>query len=184
MDASFKPKYRLITVSGKIAVGTTTLTKNLVRTLNWKHINVGAIQREFDRKNQINENKQGAFARSDSHEKSIDAMTEKILREDKEIVYEAWLSGFFARNYKDTLKVLLVCSHEDIRVDRVANRDNLTIEEAKKWMKQREEENINKWKKLYGDFDFWNPEYYDLIIDTYTSGPMETMGRVIDKLGK
>ncbi len=176
-------KYRIITVSGKIAVGTTTLSKNLAHVLKWRHINFGELQREYDRKNKINENAHGALLRPDDHERSIEAMGEKMLKEEKNIIYEAWLSGFLARNYSDVFRVLLICSHDDIRVDRVANRENISIAEAKKWIKQREEENIIKWKKLYGDYDFWNPKYFNLVIDTYTKGPMETLGLVLDKLG-
>lgn len=178
----FKPKYRLITISGKIAVGTTTLTKNLVNSLNWKHINIGAIQRKYDRQNHLHENKAGALSRTDEHEKEIDNMMGKMLKNEKEIIYEAWLSGFFARSYKDVLKVLLVCSHDDIRVDRVANRESITVEQAKDWIKQRESENTEKWKKLYGEFNFWDHKYFDLIIDTYKTGPLETLGKVLDVL--
>ena len=32
------------------------------------------------------------------------------------------------------------------------------------------------------DYDFWHPKYYDLVIDTYSSGQMETVGKVLDKL--
>jgi len=183
MSKTFLPKYRLITISGKIAVGTTTLTKNLILVLGWKHINFGALQREYDRKNNINENRQGAIARPDDHEKEMEAMGDKILKNEGHIIYEAWLSGFLARDYKDVLRVLLVCTHDDIRVDRVVNRDNITISEAKKWMEQRETENTKKWQKLYGNYDFWNPKYYNLVIDTYQKGPMETVGKVLDKLG-
>lgn len=183
MNSTFKPKYRLITVSGKIAVGTTTLTKNLIHALGWKHINIGAVQREFDQKHKINENKQGALLRSDDHEKEIDAMMEQLLKTEKEIIYEAWLAGFFARDYKDVLKVLLICSHDDIRVDRVVNREKIKVNDAKHWIRQREEENEKKWQKLYGQYNFWDPKYFDLIIDTYTSGPMETVGKVLDKIG-
>ena len=73
MQHKFLPKYRLITVSGMIAVGTTTLTKNLVNSLGWKNINIGAIQRKYDRLNKLHENKMGALSRSDDHEKEIDA---------------------------------------------------------------------------------------------------------------
>jgi cytidylate kinase len=135
MDKVFKPKYRLITVSGKVAVGTTTLTKNLVNVLGWEHINVGAIQRKFDRQHNLNENKQGAFSRSDKHENEIDAITQKMLKTEKEIVYEAWLAGFFARDYKDILKVFLICSHDDIRVDRVVNREKIKVNDAKYWIR-------------------------------------------------
>jgi cytidylate kinase len=81
------------------------------------------------------------------------------------------------------LKVLLICSDDAIRVDRIVNRDNISVEEAKHWIKQRETENITQWKKLYGNYDFWGSKYYNLVIDTYASGPLETVGKVLDKLG-
>jgi len=176
-------KFRLITISGKIAVGTTTLTKNLVNSLHWKHINIGAIQRNHDRRCKFKENEMGALSRTDDHEKKIDAITQQMLKVEKEIIYEGWLTGFFARSYKNVLKVLLICSHDDIRVDRVANRDNVSVEEAKHWIKQRENENTDKWKRLYGEYNFWDPKYFDLVINTYKTGPLETLGKVLDQIG-
>ena len=87
------PKYTAITVSGKIAVGTTTLAKNLRAALDWKYQNAGSIQREFDRKEGRNDNESGAASRTDEHERSIEAMTEKMLKEEKNIIYEAWLAN-------------------------------------------------------------------------------------------
>lgn len=178
-----KLKYKNITISGKIAVGTSTLSHNLQHVLGWKHINAGKIQREYDRAHDINENKQGALVRPDAHENEIDAMTKTMLKTENNLIYEAWLAGFMTQGIPNILKVLLICSDDAIRIDRVANRDNLTIDEAKLFIKQREEENVKKWKKLYGNYDFWDLKYFDLVIDTYALGPMETVGKVLDKLG-
>lgn len=178
-----KLKYRNVTISGKVATGTSTLAKNLKEALGWRYVNAGEIQRQYDRKHGINENSQGAEARPDEHEKGIEAMTKRMLTEDNNLIYEAWLAGFVAQGISGVLKVLLICSDEALKVDRVANRDQVTIDEAKQFIKQREEENTQKWKRLYGDFNFWDPKYFDVIIDTYSSGPLETMGRVLDKLG-
>lgn len=181
-----KFKYRNITVSGGIATGTSTLAKNLEETLKpygWSRINAGDIQREFDRNHGIHENKQGAEARPDEHERTIDAMTKSKLINEKSLIYEAWLSGFIARDIDNVFRVLLICSEESIRIDRVMNRDAVSLEEAKDFIRQRETENITKWKKLYGDYDFWNNNYYNVVIDTYSSGPLETLGNVLDKLG-
>jgi len=174
--------YKNITVSGMVAVGTTTLSRNLQTILGWKHINAGFIQREYDRMHNIHENKQGAAARPDSHEQEIEAMTKRMLVTEKNLIYEAWLSGFVAQNISGVLKVLVYCSHDDVRIDRVVNRENISVDDAKTWIKQRESENITKWKKLYGDYDFWDSKYYDLAVDTYRCGPMETVGKVLDKL--
>lgn len=175
--------YRNITVSGRIAVGTSTLAKNLKEILGWKYINAGEIQRQYDREHNVHENKHGAVLRPDEHEREIDEMTKNILKNEGNVIYEAWLAGFMARDIDGVLRVLVICSNNAIRIDRVANRDKVTIEEAKQIIKTREEENIIKWKKLYGDYDFWGEEFYDLVIDTYGSGPMETVGKVLDKLG-
>lgn len=182
MTNKIEPQYRIITISGQYAVGTTTLAENLKDTLGWKYVNVGAIQREYDRKNNINENRQGALSRSDEHERKMDDMTKKMLKDEKNLIYEAWLAGFMAQGIPGVLKVLLICSEEAVRIDRVVNRDEISVDEAKQYIKQREEENAVKWKKLYGDHDFWDSKYYDLVIDTYSSGQMETLGRVLDKL--
>ncbi|MBI1863020.1 cytidylate kinase family protein [Candidatus Microgenomates bacterium] len=176
-------KYHNITISGKIAVGTTTLAKNLQKELGWKYYNTGAMQREFDRAQGRNENAIGAESRTDDHEREMEAMTKKVLTHDKNIIYEAWLSGFVAQGIPDVLKVLVICSEYAVRVDRVVNREKITVDEAKAWMKQREEENIPTWQRLYGDHDFWDPKYYDIVIDTYRTGPMESVGAVLDKLG-
>ena len=175
-------KYKNITVSGKVAVGTTTLSRNLQTILGWHHINAGFIQREYDRMHNIHENMQGAVSRPDDHEKSIEEMTKNKLTTESHLIYEAWLSGFVAQGIPGVFKILVYCSHDDVRIDRVVNRENITVEEAKKWIKQREGENIEKWKKLYGNYDFWDPKYYDLTIDTYGSGQMESVGKVLDVL--
>lgn len=179
----FKLKYRAITISGKIATGTTTLAKNLQHTLDWKYVNAGEIQRQYDRAHGIKENEQGATARPDSHERGIEAMAKKMLSIESNLIYEAWLSGFVARKIPGVLKVLLICSNDAIRIDRVANRDNLSITDTINFIHKREKENISKWKTLYGDHDFWDAKEYDLVIDTFSSGPMQTLGRVLDKLG-
>ena len=124
--------YKNITVSGKVAVGTTTLSRNLQIILGWQHINAGFIQREYDRMHNIHENMQGAAARSDAHEKSIEDMTKKMLTEKEHLIYEAWLSGFVAKNIPGVLKVLVYCSHDEVRIDRVMNRERIGLDNARK----------------------------------------------------
>lgn len=177
------PKYHAVTVSGKIAVGTTTLAKGLRDTLGWEYYNTGAMQREFDRQHDRNENAVGAATRGDDREREMEALTKQILETKQNIIYEAWLSGFVAQGIDGVLKVLVTCSDYSVRVDRVVNRERITVDQAKDWMKQREEENIPTWHRLYGEQDFWDPKNFDIVIDTYKIGPMESLGMVLDRLG-
>jgi predicted cytidylate kinase len=183
MTEPFHSSYRIITVSGSLGVGTSTLAKKIRDTIHWKYVNAGEIQRKYDETQGLVTNRDSSLSRSDAHEREIEAMTTNMLKTGKHLVYEAWLAGFMAREMKDVLKVLLVCSNEAVRIDRIMNRDDMTIEEAKKYVRVREEGNIQKWRALYGDYDFWDPSYFDLVIDTYSKGPMQTLGLVLDKLG-
>ena len=70
-----------------------------------------------------------------------------------------------------------------LRIDRIVNRDNLTVKEAKEHIREREKANIGKWKRMYKTEDFWDPKHYDLIINTYSHGPKETVDLVLQALG-
>lgn len=175
-------KYHNITISGGIAVGTTTLMENLksyLEPLTFKFKSTGQMVREYMKEDLL----PVATLVSDKFDIEVEQKVGKLLQFQKHWVVEGWLAGFVARNLKETLKILLICSHDSVRVDRVANRDKVTVEAAKQMIKKREEANFEKWKKLYGDHNFFNPRYYNVVIDTYSSGQLETAGKVLDLLG-
>ena len=80
------------------------------------------------------------------------------------------------------LKVLLQCD-DALRIDRVVNRDNLSVEEAKKHLQEREEANLKKWERMYGVSDFWDPKHYDLVINTYAHGSQRNPGSGASEVG-
>ncbi|MDO8497496.1 MAG: cytidylate kinase family protein [bacterium] len=183
-------KFDNLTISGGIAVGTSTLANNLktyLKPYSWTFFSGGEFMRDYAIKKGLfpkdNRQHHNANVYSDEFDKQIDYGMRERLQKEKHIVLEAWLSGFFAKDLKNTLKVLLVCSNEALRIDRVANRDQVSISEAKNLIKERVESNFKKWERLYGVSDFFDPKYYDLILDTYSSGQMETAGKVLDALG-
>lgn len=177
-----KPKYDNITISGGIGVGTTTLFNNIkpyLAPLGFKFRSSGQHIREFTKENVM----PVATLVSDDFDRQLEKSVTDALKKEKKWVIEAWLSGFVARNFKNTLRVLLICSNESLKIDRIVNRDGLSVVNARKFIHAREEENFKKWRRIYGDYDFLDPKYYNLIIDTGSSGPLETVGKVLDKLG-
>jgi predicted cytidylate kinase len=185
-----KFNYRNITISGGVGSGTTTLSKLLKEKLEksgWKFFNGGEFMRDyaiknklFDPKNQLHHE---ATVYSDDFDKKIDFGMKDRLQKENNLVLESWLSGFMAQGVEGVLKILLVCSDDAIRVDRVVNRDNSSVDAAKTHIFEREEKNFAKWKRLYGDHNFWDPKLYDLVIDTYKFSREETLGIVLYKLG-
>ncbi|MDP3724117.1 MAG: cytidylate kinase family protein [bacterium] len=178
-----------ITISGKICTGTSTLAKGLIQKLGWSMWSAGDFQREYVQKMGIDLEK--TSLRSDEHEREIEFGMRKRLQSEEHIILEAWLGGFVAQRLDGVLKVLLV-TPDDLRIDRLVNRDNITVDEAKAHMRKREEENHIKWSKLYANewrewvgekpIDFYEPSLYDLVIDTYSHSKTETLEKVLEKL--
>jgi len=182
-------KYRNVTISGRVGAGSSTLLKELKKYLvpqGWEFFSGGEFMRQYAIDNGlINQNDPKhhyATAYSDDFDRQVDyGMKERLENKEKQIL-EADLAGFMAKGISGVLKILLVC-HDDIRVDRVANRDEVTIERAKEHVFDREGENVAKWKRLYGDYDFWDSKNFDLVIDTYSHSKIETVDMVLKELG-
>ncbi|MCL4374971.1 cytidylate kinase family protein [Patescibacteria group bacterium] len=177
-----KLKFDHITISGGVSVGKNTLMDNLkplLAPLGWKFTSGGQILRDYAKEYV---QPLASLAGEEFHKK-IEERSRRLLTGPEHYVIEAWLSGFVARDLKNILRVLLICSNDALRVDRVANRDKVTVEQAKHFIKERERVNFKEWQRIYGDYNFFDPKYYSIVIDTYSCGPMETVGKVLDKLG-
>lgn len=174
-------QWRNITVSGRAGNGATTLSRMLAEKLGWVLINPGEMYRAYSKKNNIPLEK--TTASEDKYHLDLDGFIKEKLKNENNLIVESWLSGFDAQAIDGVFKIFVACSDDAVRVDRLVNRDKMTIDEAKQHIKTREEENLIKWEKLYGTRDFWNPTHYDLTIDTYKNGPTETLEIVLKAIG-
>ena len=174
--------FNAITVSGRVASGATTLSRGLAEEINWKLYNGGEMYREYAKKNKIPLERTDLS--SDKYHLELDDFIKNKLRKEKNIIVESWLSGFDAQGINGVYKIFVTCTDDSLRVDRLVNRENMTIDEAKVHLKVREEENLKKWQKIYKTKDIWNPKLYDLVIDTYQYGPTETLNLVLKALEK
>lgn len=174
------PQWRNITISGRAASGATTLSRSLAKKLGWKLVNGGEMYREYAKKNGIPLEKTNLS--EDKYHLELDEFIKDKLRNEKNLIIESWLSGYDAQRIPGVFKMLVECSEDSIRVDRLVNRDKMTVEQAIEHLKIRQEENIKKWEKLYGTRDFWKPQNFDLIIDTYKNGPTETLEIALNAL--
>ena len=183
-------KYSSVAISGKPGAGRTTLISNLrsyLDPLGWEFFSGGEWARQFSiqagKKDPNDPKHHLATDYGDEIDHQIDtAMRQKLSDPTVHMVVESWIAGWNMRELPHVLKVLLMCD-EALRIDRVVNRDNLKVEEAKQHLHQREEANITKWSRMYGANDFWDPRHYDLVINTYSHGPKETLDLVLQALG-
>lgn len=182
---------RIITVSGRIGSGSTTLGKKLARALGWRHVEGGEIFWEAVRKKMGLDPKQTDL-RPDEEDMLFDEQLKKILRHDKHIVLETKLAGFNAQGIDGIFKILVMCESEDgkdktdIRIDRLVNREGISIEEAKEEVVEREKNDLEKWRKIYAQGDanwvYFDKKYYDLVINTYIHNSEESLKLTLKQL--
>lgn len=183
-------KYSSVAISGRPGAGRSTLLKNLkeiVEPLGWETFSGGDWARKYAIENGAHNPGDPTHHKATDYGEDIDhqidlAMREKLSSPNTHVAVESWIAGWNMRGLPHVLKVLLMCE-DSLRIDRVVNRDNLSVEEAKMHLREREDANIGKWKKMYGVTDFWDPKHYDLIINTYSHGPKETLNLVLQALG-
>ncbi len=200
--------YRNITISGLPGSGSTTLLNKLREELKydgWTGFSGGDFMRAYALEQGLFKPKAGihhaATDYSDDFDREVDLGMRKKLQSEDHWILEAWLSGFFAQQIPGVLKVLMICSSDAVRVDRIVNRDKVTPDEAVAHIHKRYSDNLAKWTRMYGKewqeyvvepgtvpadepIDFWRPELYDVVVDTYSSNQQESLQTILDAIKK
>lgn len=196
-------KYRNVTVSGLPGAGSSTLGVQVAKATGWKYFSGGDFLRAyaieqgwFDDENKLHHDQS---IMPDDADRLVDfGMREKV-EKGKGNVLDSWLSGFMVQGVEGVLKVLVKCSDDAIRIDRIVNRDEVDVSEAKRHIFDREEKNRVKWERMYAkewkewvvdkgilsgdkEIDFWHPSLYDLLIDTYSKSKEESLDLVLERL--
>jgi CMP/dCMP kinase len=188
----FPHDIRNITVSGRIASGATTLAKQIAGTLGWELLEGGQIMRKITADLGLSINEQDK--RPDNFDLEYEEKVKTILKNESQHVIQSHLAGFDAQGIEGVFKILVVCEDKDgndrtdMRIDRLVNRDNITVHEAKEEVVEREKNHLAKFRKLYANNDqqwvYWKKEYYDVVINTYLLNKEESVQIVMDALTK
>jgi len=204
----FKYNYTNVTISGLPGSGSTTLLNMLKEELKldgWHGFSGGEFMRAYAAQKGLFDGSKNTHHDASHYENDFDRQVDYGMREKLENeqfwILESWLSGFMAQQLKGVLKILMTCSEDAIRIDRIVNRDQISVKEAKVHLHERYLTNLKTWSRLYEKewqqwviepgilsakepIDFWHPDLYDLVIDTYSSTKKETSKLVLDALKK
>lgn len=185
------PNIRIITVSGRIGAGSTSLAKNLALKLGWKHLEGGEIFWEEVRK-KMNIATKDTDLRPDEEDLLFEEKQKEILKTGKHIVLESKLAGFCAQDLEDVFKIAVVCEDEngvdqlEVRINRLIDREKVKMEDAKAEVLQREKNDLEKWRRLYANnyekWIYWDSKYYDLVVNTFTHGKEESLSLVLNEI--
>lgn len=205
-DTSSKYKYRNITISGLPGCGSTTVLNMLREELKfdkWSGYSGGEFMRAYAAEkglfNADSKLHHAATDYEDDFDRKIDMGVREKLQNEKNWILEAWLSGFLAQGVDGVLKILMICSDDAVRIDRIVNRDETTVEDAKSHIHKRYDDNLKKWSRMYANewdewlvktgkvkptdpINFWREDIYDLVIDTYSHNQQQTLKMVLEAL--
>lgn len=186
---NINPNIKNITVSGRIGAGATTLAVGLSKELGWELLEGGALFEKYH--NEIKADETEVNKRPDEIDLNYEEKVKSMLREGKNQIVQSHLAGFDAQGIPGVYKILVICEEDgvdkiDIRIDRLVNRKKISVEEAKEEVHVRENRNLEKFRRLYAKGDpnwvYWDPKYYDLVINTFDHNQEESLKFVLKAL--
>lgn len=171
--------YSKITISGKICTGKSSVFRELQKKLNWPTFSSGAYFREYAKSHQLLLN--NAEEQTDKLTRTVDGMVKEMLAKPGNLLLDAWLGGMLAEGTKDVLKVLLIAI-DDIRFKRFAERENVSLSDAKKEVLLRDSSWFDKVKKIHNRADFFDEKNYTIVINTTSKNVNQIVEEILKKL--
>jgi len=148
----------IIAVGGLTGSGKNTLGENLAKSLGYRL--VCPTFKDLAAKEGMSLME---FQKRAEKDPDIDRKFDALLKEEAakgDCVVTTWLGPWMV----DADLRILVYASDDVRAKRISGRDRMDIAEAKKHLKQRDDENRGRYKKLY-NIDIFDQSVYDIAIN-------------------
>jgi cytidylate kinase len=153
----------VITVSGPHGTGKSTYARALADALRLRYVCAGELFRDLANERGVTLEALSRIAAEDpAIDRIIDERT-KVEAKRGGVVIDAQLGAWMVKELAD-VKVLIIAP-DDVRFRRIAERDRISIQEARKQTLARELIQKQRYQKYYG-LDVSDLSIYDLKIDT------------------
>ena len=145
-----------ITISGHPGSGTSTLVEGVCEAKGWSSINGGEIFRSEAKNRGMSLSEFGDLCATDfSVDKSLDEILKaNMLDPEGPDVFESRLSGWWAYQLEVESIRLWIEVSEQVRAERVVNREGIGLEDAIENNRRRSEIDLARYQEIYG----LNPE--------------------------
>ena len=165
----------IVTVSGPHGSGKSTYAAKLAGSLALRHVSAGMLFRKLAEERKVSLEKFQEMAAADP---SIDRLVDErtmLEAESDDVVVDGQLAGWVLKEISD-LRILLTAPLV-VRLERIAARDHISLEEARRQTLHREAVQAERYRKHYGfSVDDWS--IYHLILDT-SFGSIEDTAKIL-----
>jgi len=151
----------VIAISGPPGSGKSTVARAVAKEFGLRYVSAGSIFRRIAKEMGMGLDQLSLMAEKDYDiDKAIDNET-KVEEERGDVVLDGHLTAWVVR---DAVRIYVKAS-PDVRYDRIAKRDSISFEEAKRTNAIREQSEARRFKAIYG-YDVNDLTIFDLVIDT------------------
>ncbi|MEM2093698.1 MAG: cytidylate kinase family protein [Candidatus Bathyarchaeia archaeon] len=162
----------VLTISGLHGTGKSTYAQRLAAKFGLRYFSAGRLFRELAKKRGLTlEELSLEASKRDELDRLVDEQT-RIEAKKGTVVIDSLLGAWVTKDLAN-LKILLIAP-DDVRIKRIAHRDAVSIEEARRETLYREELERGRFKNFY-DIDISNLSIYDLILNTGILSPEGNM---------
>ena len=165
--------YKNIVISGDIGTGTSTLAKNLAEKLGYQVISFGNYFRKYAKDHQIE--LWDKLKVPEEWEYQMDKDFHKKLETEEKLVIDGHYQGYLSRDIDHVYRILLICDPKPSQ-ERILKRSH-THEETLETISKRRQGLKDSFKKLYGEADYFDPQLFQLVIDTGEFNEAQTLDK-------
>ncbi len=154
---------RVITIGGLHGTGKSSTADKVAEEFGLRRTSAGKIFRQMAKERGLTLEE---FSRVAEDDETIDLQLDGRLKDEAKIgniVLDGQLAAWMAGDYTD-FKILLTAP-EDVRIRRIAERDDVKFEDARHETLTRESIESARYKEFYG-IDLSDLSIYDLILNT------------------
>jgi cytidylate kinase len=160
----------LLTVSGPPGSGKSTTAGLLADRFDLEHISGGDIFRELAEERGYTPVEFNELAEEeDQIDRDLDRRLRTVAATNDDVLLESRLAGWLAAEHADMR--FWLDAPLDVRAERIADREDKTVAEARATTKRREQSEAKRYKELY-DVDIDDLGIYDVAINTARWGEM------------
>jgi len=176
----------IITISGRIGSGKSTVAGALAKKLTLRHLSTGDAMRKIAEEKGITPVELGHLAEKDpSFDRMIDLKTQELGKKEDNFVMDSRLAFHFIPN---SIKIFLDVSL-DVAAKRIFNqkraeeKENVSLIATKEKIKEREASELKRYRQMY-NLDYTKHSNFDLVVDTSELNVEQIVKKIMDFLKK
>jgi len=175
-----RPK-NVIVVSGPPGSGSTSVARELAKRLHFRYFVPGKLHKQFSKSKEESKAALEAWHMKKGMSKKTHEERDKLqIKEAKKgnIVICGKLSIHFLKDMSD-YKIWLAVPLK-VRAERTAERDGISVEQAMREIRERQEIERKEWKRIYGFDYFYQKKAADMVLESSNL----TLEQTVDKILK